>query len=536
MRTFTRISSRQPCRLYLTHHPSQISPANLVSLSGTARPVKESKALKTGRGFTTIAPASDAQAQRRWPNSLLTLAIETSCDDTCVAVLEKERTEAPFGATPRARLLFEERVTADNRAYGGIHPLAASESHMVALAPLVQKATACLPSGKPDFVSATRGPGMGSSLASGLSVAKGLAVAWQVPLVGVHHMQAHALAPRLVEALDAAKTAAAAASTSSAATPTTPTTPTTPPLVSFPYLSFLVSGGHTMLVHSRALNDHRILASAANIAVGDLLDKCARAILPRGFIAAAEASAGRSLPYGAILEAFAFEGQDTETYSGYRYPRQRCDEMAPFESGHGWRLEAPLSSGVLRHALRFDFSGLNGAVIKAAGGDPHMVPGGPGRVPKVPKSTGPSAGPKIPLPESERRLLARGTMQLAFEHLASRLLLALKTGAGGGGGEGRDAPPTCLVVSGGVASNQFLRYILRSALEVHRYGHLPVVAPPPSLCTDNAAMIAWAGMEMYEAGWQSDLTMLPIRKWSMDADAEDGGILGPDGWVQKRVQ
>lgn len=445
-----------------------------------------------------------------------------------MAVLEKERVIETDAATPRARLLFEERITADNRAFGGIHPLTSAESHMAALAPLVQRAMEYLPSdgagpGRPDFVSVTRGPGMASSLATGLAVAKGLAVAWQVSLVGVHHMQAHALTPRLMEAMDSA---AAASSSTAEDAPTS--------LVAFPYLSFLVSGGHTMLVHSRALNDHRVLASAANIAVGDLLDKCARAILPRGFIAAAEAEAGRSLPYGALLEAFAFEGEATkdtekEAYNGYRYPATRRDEMGPFESGRGWRLEAPLGNGALRKALRFDFSGLNGAVIKVAGGDPHLPPAGTDPTPPPPAEL------TVGMPDDERRLLARGTMQLAFEHLASRLLLALDAGAGGGGDSG-DTPPTCLVVSGGVASNQFLRHILRSALEVRGYGHLPVVAPPPSLCTDNAAMIAWAGMEMYEAGWQTDLSVLPIRKWSMDANAEDGGILGPSGWVKKSAQ
>ncbi|CAK7246217.1 MAG: Mitochondrial tRNAs modification protein [Sporothrix thermara] len=477
----------------------------------------------------------------RWPNSLVTLAIETSCDDTCVAVLEKEVAPASTSTQtshPRARLVFEERITADNRAFGGIHPLTSTESHTAALAPLVQRATASLPRGTsaaaPDFVSVTRGPGMASSLATGLAVAKGLAVAWQVPLVGVHHMQAHALTPRLVAAMAAGAAKAAPV----------------PVPVEFPYLSFLVSGGHTMLVQSRSPTDHRVLATTSNIAVGDLLDKCARAILPRGYIAAAEARAERSLPYGALLEAFAFPNGPGD-YADYAYPALRRDEMAPFV-GPGWQLEAPLGKNALRKALRFDFSGLNGSVIKLAGGDPPAS-----STESAGGSTDADSFPEMPeMLEEERRLLARGTMQQAFEHLASRLLLALKagegaakkkktrtgtgTGAGTSAGAGAetaikadDGPLTCLVVAGGVASNQFLRHVLRSALTVRGYGHLPVVAPPPSLCTDNAAMIAWAGMEMYEAGWQTHLSVLPIRKWSMDASADDGGVLGPDGWVRR---
>ncbi|CAK7268149.1 Mitochondrial tRNAs modification protein [Sporothrix epigloea] len=456
----------------------------------------------------------------RLSDRLVTLAIETSCDDTCVAVLEKDVAVPSSGRRARARLLFEERVTADNRAFGGIHPLAAAESHMAALAPLVQRATACLPTGafaKPDFVSVTRGPGMTSSLATGMAVAKGLAVAWQVPLVGVHHMQAHALTPRLVEALEEADLKTAMASSLSK-------------VAEFPYLSLLVSGGHTMLVHSRFLTDHRVLVTTTNIAIGDLLDKCARAILPRQYIATAEATAGRSLPYGALLERFAFGEGGNSAYASYVYPARRCDEMAPFV-GPGWQLEAPLGKDALRKVLRFDFSGLNGSVNKLLGG---VSPSGDEVVDTkiLKKKKG------FDMTEDERRLLARGTMQQAFEHLASRLLLALKATDLASANTGTESPkskemPTCLVVSGGVASNQFLRHVLRSALDVHGYSQLPILAPPPSLCTDNAAMIAWTGMEMYEAGWQSDLSIRPIRRWSMDANADDGGILGPEGWIRR---
>ena len=65
---------------------------------------------------------------------------------------------------------------------------------------------------------------------------------------------------------------------------------------------------------------------------------------------------------------------------------------------------------------------------------------------------------------------------------------------------------------------------------------MELVFPPPSLCTDNAAMIAWAGMEMYEAGWESKLSCKAIRKWSIDPAAEDGGILGVDDWNRRSVK
>ena len=111
---------------------------------------------------------------------LMTLAIETSCDDTSVAVLETKTLETC--ATTLAKLHFHEKVTSNNAAFHGVHPLAALESHQENLANLVARAIEHFPEGKrePDFVSVTRGPGMRSNLFTGLDTAKGLAAAWNV--------------------------------------------------------------------------------------------------------------------------------------------------------------------------------------------------------------------------------------------------------------------------------------------------------------------------------------------------------------------
>ena len=74
------------------------------------------------------------------------------------------------------------------------------------------------------------------------------------------------------------------------------------------------------------------------------------------------------------------------------------------------------------------------------------------------------------------------------------------------------------------------RHSLRSFLDVRGFSHVQLSTPPPALCTDNAAMIAWTGMEMYEAGWQSELSCRALRTWSIDSGAVDGGISGVDGW------
>ncbi|KJZ79023.1 hypothetical protein HIM_01796 [Hirsutella minnesotensis 3608] len=335
--------------------------------------------------------------------TLLTLAIETSCDDTAVAILSQ-----PRGG--RAELLFNERITSDNREFKGVMPTRALEGHQESLARLVQRALSALPDARdgdedgarvlnvaaagagarrgsartrkqmPDIVAATRGPGIMPNLAVGLSLAKGLAVAWDVPLVGVHHMQAHLLTPRLARALEA----------SSSSSPS--------PGPEFPFLSLLVSGGHTQLVHSTSLTEHRIVADTGDVAVGNALDQAARVILPP------------SLHLASRL----------------------CIALAD---------------------------------------DPSLLP---------------------PYP-----------------------------------------PPRVLVVAGGVASNRFLAHVLRTTLAARGLPGVDLVVPPVALCTDNAAMIAWAANEMYRAGWRTDLSVRPVARWAMDPAAAGAGLLGIDGWVRR---
>ncbi|KAI8950955.1 glycoprotease family-domain-containing protein [Xylaria longipes] len=451
---------------------------------------------------TRLRPRFSSQQTRR---QLVTLAIETSCDDTCVAILEKTSAGA-------ARLHFNEKITSDNRAFRGVHPVAAVISHTEHLAPLVQRALRALPKAagigsaqeggslsvdgclrlKPNFVSVTRGPGMTSNLATGLNLAKGLAVAWDVPLLAVNHMQAHALTPQLVSALQDNKT-------DQAQDPASETTETGGPRgPQFPFLSLLVSGGHTILVRSNSLNDHTILANAGNIAVGDMLDKCARMVLPPEILSTDDSDSGM---YGPMFEEFAFPGSKGSTRYDYSYkpPARRADEIRIIDSGHDWTLTPPLAHKGKAAASEFDFAGLNGQVQKLMLERPDMD-------------------------VDMRRKLARLTMTLVFEHLTGRLVFALQSNERSTGAEEKNKIKT-VVLSGGVASNKFLRHVVRQMLDVRGYADVEVVAPPVALCTDNAAMIAWTGMEMYENGWRSDLSVLAMRKWPLDPNAEGGGIL-----------
>ncbi|KAJ6000046.1 hypothetical protein N7481_000455 [Penicillium waksmanii] len=449
--------------------------------------------------FSPIAPAialrrSAAELRRnslRCRRGLLTLAIETSCDDTSVAIVEKLNTDS----SPKAKIHFLENITADSRAHRGIHPILALESHQESMANLVNKALKNLPITKegqasiqladgavrrrPDFISATRGPGMRSNLSVGLDTGKALSVAWQIPMVGVHHMQAHLLTPRLV----------------SSNSP------------SFPFLSILVSGGHSILVHSKSLVDHKIMASSEDIAIGEALDKSAREIIPAELL-----SEAKNTMYAKTLEQFVFPNGAAD-FADYKPPLNRGEEVANMkkQSAYGWSVTVPFAN---TRALQLSFSSIASMVnkiVKARSESPSLN-GDPG------------------LSHLERVELGRETMRVCFEHLASRTIIALEKLRLSHVG---DEEVKTLVVSGGVAANRFLMAVLRSFLDVRGFENVRIVAPPPYLCTDNAAMIGWAGIEMFEAGWETGLGVRALRKWTLDPEAEDGGVLGPGGWVKR---
>lgn len=149
------------------------------------------------RNFNLGGPALQRCIQSR---GFRTLGIETSCDDTCVAIL---RTEEAGTHHQVAHPDENEKVTCSNRHHQGVHPVEAVESHTRNL-PLLVDWIMSRQKSPPDLIAVTRGPGMKPCLSVGVSFAKALSLAWGVPLVGVHHMQAHALTPHLEVALQRA--------------------------------------------------------------------------------------------------------------------------------------------------------------------------------------------------------------------------------------------------------------------------------------------------------------------------------------------
>jgi len=167
------------------------------------------------------------------------LGIETSCDDTGVAVYDTDK-----GLL--AHQLYSQLV---HREYGGIVPELASRDHIRKLLPLIESVLkkARLQGSDIDGVAYTAGPGLAGALLVGASVARSLAWAWKVPALGIHHMEGHLLSPMLEDQ---------------------------PPTL--PFLALLVSGGHTLLADVRQLGDYRILGQSIDDAVGEAFDKTAK--------------------------------------------------------------------------------------------------------------------------------------------------------------------------------------------------------------------------------------------------------------------
>jgi N6-L-threonylcarbamoyladenine synthase len=334
----------------------------------------------------------------------LILGIESSCDETAVAVIDGA------GATLGARIVAQRIASQDeaHRPFGGVVPEIAARAHAETLAPMVGAvlSDAGLTLADMDAIAATAGPGLIGGVMVGLVTGKALAMAAAKPLIAVNHLEGHALSARLTD-----------------------------PALHFPYLLLLASGGHCQILEVRGLGQYRRLATTIDDALGEAFDKTAKII-------------GLGFPGGPAVERLARSGD----------PR-----AVP--------LPRPLLGSAEPH---FSFAGLKSAVMRA-------------------KQTGIHADADI----------AAAFQQAAIDCVVDRTRRAL--GAAG--------PVTALVVAGGVAANAALRAALATLADETG---LALVAPPPALCTDNAAMIGWAGAERFAAGLIDSLDALARPRWPLD--------------------
>ena len=347
---------------------------------------------------------------------MIILGIETSCDETAAAVVTDER-----------QILSNEVLSQidEHRPYGGVVPEIAARAHLNTIDTIVSRAmnTACIKFSQLDAICATGGPGLIGGVLVGVMTAKAIAAVWDLPFIGVNHLEGHALTVRL-------------------------TGDETGKKIEFPYLLLLVSGGHCQLLVVEGSGRYKRLGTTIDDALGEAFDKTAKMM-------------GLSYPGGPMVEQYALSG-----------------DPARFD------LPRPLKG---RAGCDFSFSGLKTKVRQTI----ENLPEGP-------------------IDEKDKSDICASFQNAAGDVLVDRcehaidIFLSDYTNS------------THFVVSGGVAANQFIRMRLKALCKARG---LSFVAPPLALCTDNAAMIAWAGMERLKRGDVDDLTFRPRPRWPLDPDA-----------------
>ena len=333
---------------------------------------------------------------------MLILGIETSCDETGVALYDSERGLLAHALHSQVSLHAE---------YGGVVPELASRDHVRKLLPLLreilQRADA-----SPDAIEGvayTRGPGLIGALLVGAAIGRGLAWTWNVPAIGVHHMEGHLLAPMLE-----------------------------PEPPEFPFVALLVSGGHSLLVEVDGVGQYRILGESVDDAAGEAFDKTAKLL-------------GLPYPGGPALAKLAEHGDPQR----FRFPRPMTD----------------------RPGCDFSFSGLKTAAINTWRG-------------------------LKPTP-ANRADVARAFEDAVVDTLAIKCRRALQA-----------TRLRRLVVAGGVGANRRLRERLRELL-AELGGQ--VYYPRLEFCTDNGAMIAYAGWRRLTAGQREGMAIEVLPRWPLDS-------------------
>jgi N6-L-threonylcarbamoyladenine synthase len=338
---------------------------------------------------------------------MLVLGIETSCDETGIALYDTER-----GLLADA---LHSQI-AVHREYGGVVPELASRDHIRKTLPLIEEVLQRAGQKKSDLdaVAYTSGPGLVGALMVGASIGRSLAYALDIPALGVHHMEGHLLAPMLEES---------------------------PP--AFPFVALLVSGGHTQLVDVEGIGRYRLLGESVDDAAGEAFDKAAKML-------------GLPYPGGPHIAKLAGGGDPLR----FDFPR-------------------PM---VRQGGLNFSFSGLKTAVLNAV----NASKDGAGEVSAVDAAD-----------------IAASFQMAVVDTLMLKCRRALKE-------TGRKQ----LIIAGGVSANKALRESLESMVAKIN-GQLYYARP--AFCTDNGAMIAYAGAQRLAAGQVDDLAIVAKARWPMDS-------------------
>jgi N6-L-threonylcarbamoyladenine synthase len=334
------------------------------------------------------------------------LGIETSCDETGIAVYDSERGLLGHALYSQIDLHAE---------YGGVVPELASRDHVRKILPLIDQVMAESQTLPQDIqgIAYTSGPGLIGALMVGASVGRALAYAWDVPAIGVHHMEGHLLAPMLEE---------------------------NPPV--FPFVALLVSGGHTQLVKVDAIGCYELLGESLDDAAGEAFDKAAKML-------------DLDYPGGPHIARLAEQGVSGR----FEFPRPMVD----------------------RPGLDFSFSGLKTYTLNTVAA--HAQADG--------------------LPDDQ----TCADIACAFQDaVVSTLVIKCRRAL-------EHTGMKTLVIAGGVSANKKLRQELEIALAKIQ---AKVFYARHEFCTDNGAMIAYAGCQRLLAG-QSELLAVNVRaRWPLN--------------------
>ncbi|KAM7508764.1 hypothetical protein LguiA_019217 [Lonicera macranthoides] len=337
-------------------------------------------------------------------DGLVILGIETSCDDTAAAVVRSNGEILSQVVSSQADLLAR---------YGGVAPKMAQEAHSQVIDQVVQEALdkAKLTESNLSAVAVTIGPGLSLCLRVGVQKARKIAGSYNLPMVGVHHMEAHALVARLTERE-----------------------------LQFPFIALLISGGHNLLILARDLGQYIQLGTTIDDAIGEAYDKTAK------WLGLDLRGSG-----GPAIEKLAREG-DAESVN-FKVPMKQHKDC------------------------NFSYAGLKTQVRLAIESQNINA--------QIPISSASTED------QSSRADIAASFQRVAVLHLEERCERAIQWAL--------EIEPSIkhLVVSGGVASNQYVRARLNQV--VNKNG-LQLLCPPPSLCTDNGVMVAWTGIEHFRVG------------------------------------
>jgi N6-L-threonylcarbamoyladenine synthase len=357
------------------------------------------------------------------------LGIETSCDETAVAIL-RGRPDFPASKAQNRQVAMKTEVLADltlsqiddHKPFGGVVPEIAARAHIAHLDGLVRRALAQanIALGDLDAIAATAGPGLIGGVIVGLTTAKALAYGLGKPLIAINHLEGHALTARLSDQVD------------------------------FPFLLLLVSGGHCQILSVNGVGEYQRLGTTIDDAVGEAFDKAAKLL-------------GLGYPGGPEIEAHAAKGDP-----------KRFDLPRPMLG---------------RPGLDFSFSGLKTALRQAVDDLDYLTARD---VADLAASFQASVGDCL----CDR--VGRALVQFAATH-------DLEPGA------------RRLVVAGGVAANRYLRARLAAVAEAQGFD---LIAPPLKWCTDNAVMIAWAGIERLALGLTDPLDVQARARWPLDLTAK----------------